>query len=293
MTSWSIAAPRPASSSSPTARSTREPFARAAPLAAADGPLGAAARAAGLHAGTAGARLAAGAQPDHGADPRDHVASAHLEENVAAAAIRLSPEEARRSPAEAEPSWRRARAGGAGAPRTACPAALEILTMEYRHLGRSGLRVSALTLGTMTFGGAGFAKAGDTDVAGARRQVDRCLDAGVNLIDTADVYSGGALGGDPRRGRCAAGATGVLIATKARMRDGRRAERRRAVAPPPDRAPARPACAAWAPTRSTSTRCTSGTARPRSRRRSSALDTLVRAAARSATSAARTTRAGT
>lgn len=64
--------------------------------------------------------------------------------------------------------------------------------MEYRQLGRSGLRVSTLTLGTMTFGGrGGFAAVGTTGVEGARRQVDMCLDAGVNLIDTADVYSGG------------------------------------------------------------------------------------------------------
>ncbi|MGZ4274242.1 MAG: aldo/keto reductase, partial [Solirubrobacteraceae bacterium] len=61
--------------------------------------------------------------------------------------------------------------------------------MEYRSLGSSGLRVSSLTLGTMTFGGQGnFANVGDTDLAGARRQIDMCLDAGVNLIDTADVY---------------------------------------------------------------------------------------------------------
>jgi aryl-alcohol dehydrogenase-like predicted oxidoreductase len=64
--------------------------------------------------------------------------------------------------------------------------------MEYRRLGRSGLFVSALTLGTMTFGGqGGFSKVGATDVAGARRQVDMCLDAGINLFDTANIYSGG------------------------------------------------------------------------------------------------------
>ena len=63
--------------------------------------------------------------------------------------------------------------------------------MEYRRLGRSGLFVSALTLGTMTFGGqGGFSKVGATDVAGARRQVDMCLDAGINLFDTANIYSG-------------------------------------------------------------------------------------------------------
>src|SRR5260370_1229211 len=62
--------------------------------------------------------------------------------------------------------------------------------MEYRALGRSGLRVSVLTMGTMTFGGQGsFARVGSTDVAEAGRQVDMCLDAGVNLVDTADVYS--------------------------------------------------------------------------------------------------------
>jgi aryl-alcohol dehydrogenase-like predicted oxidoreductase len=64
--------------------------------------------------------------------------------------------------------------------------------MEYRALGQSGLRVSVLTMGTMTFGGSGpFKNVGSTDVQQARRQVDICLDAGVNLIDTADIYSDG------------------------------------------------------------------------------------------------------
>jgi aryl-alcohol dehydrogenase-like predicted oxidoreductase len=64
--------------------------------------------------------------------------------------------------------------------------------MEYRQLGGSGLRVSVLTMGTMSFGGGGnFASVGDTDVQGARRQLDMCRDAGVNLVDTADVYSDG------------------------------------------------------------------------------------------------------
>ncbi|KQV28243.1 aldo/keto reductase [Rhizobium sp. Root1203] len=90
--------------------------------------------------------------------------------------------------------------------------------MEYRLLGRSGLKISTLTMGTMTFGGKGWAKTvGDLDVAEARRLVDMCVDAGVNLLDTADVYSQGVseeiLGeiiGGPRR-------SGVLIATKARF----------------------------------------------------------------------------
>ena len=64
--------------------------------------------------------------------------------------------------------------------------------MEYRQLGRSGLRISTLTLGTMTFAGkGGFNAVGNTDLDGAKRQVGMALDAGVNLIDTADVYSGG------------------------------------------------------------------------------------------------------
>jgi aryl-alcohol dehydrogenase-like predicted oxidoreductase len=95
--------------------------------------------------------------------------------------------------------------------------------MEYRQLGRSGLRVSTLTMGTMTFGGKGWAKTvGDLGVSEARRLVDICIDSGVNLIDTADVYSSGAseeiigeiLGGVRKNG--------TLIATKARfpMGDG-------------------------------------------------------------------------
>jgi aryl-alcohol dehydrogenase-like predicted oxidoreductase len=89
--------------------------------------------------------------------------------------------------------------------------------MEYRQLGRSGLRVSTITLGTMGFGGTGWASAvGQIDVDGARRQIALAREAGVNLIDTADVYSDGtseeilgqALGQDRED---------VLIATKVRM----------------------------------------------------------------------------
>nr|WP_294529365.1 aldo/keto reductase [uncultured Rhodopila sp.] len=56
--------------------------------------------------------------------------------------------------------------------------------MEYRGLGRSGLKVSPLCLGTMMFGG-------PTDAATAQRIVDRARGQGVNFIDTADVYAGG------------------------------------------------------------------------------------------------------
>lgn len=65
--------------------------------------------------------------------------------------------------------------------------------MQYRQLGRSGLRVSTITLGTMGFAGAGmFESIGDIDVDGAKRQLDLCIDAGVNLVDTANMYSAGA-----------------------------------------------------------------------------------------------------
>lgn len=66
--------------------------------------------------------------------------------------------------------------------------------MEHRYLGASGFRVPVLSFGTGTFGGQGdFFKAwGDTDAAGARRLVDICLDAGVNMFDSADIYSKGA-----------------------------------------------------------------------------------------------------
>ena len=66
--------------------------------------------------------------------------------------------------------------------------------MEYRLLGRSGLKVPVLSFGAGTFGGRGplFGAWGNTDADEARRLIDICLDAGVNLFDTADVYSNGA-----------------------------------------------------------------------------------------------------
>jgi len=66
--------------------------------------------------------------------------------------------------------------------------------MEYRLLGGSGLKVSALSFGTGTFGGTNeFFKAwGTTQDAEAKRLVDVCIDAGINLFDTADGYSDGA-----------------------------------------------------------------------------------------------------
>src|SRR5512139_3828452 len=64
--------------------------------------------------------------------------------------------------------------------------------MEYRLLGASGLEVPLLSFGTMTLGGEGrFAAMGNVQVEEARRLVEICLEAGVNLIDTADIYSFG------------------------------------------------------------------------------------------------------
>ena len=87
--------------------------------------------------------------------------------------------------------------------------------MEYRYLGASGLKVPVLSFGTSTFGGRGrfFSAWGDTDIASAKRMVDICLDAGVNLFDSADVYSEGAaeeILGAAVKGR----RDQVLIATK-------------------------------------------------------------------------------
>jgi len=89
--------------------------------------------------------------------------------------------------------------------------------MEYRQLGRSGLRVSTITLGTMGFGGSGWAAAvGQIDVEGARRQIGLARDAGVNLFDTADVYSNGT--SEEILGAALGSARDeVLVATKVRM----------------------------------------------------------------------------
>lgn len=89
--------------------------------------------------------------------------------------------------------------------------------MEYRQLGRSGLRVSAITLGTMTFGGTGkFQYVGRSDQSQATRMVDIAVDAGVNLLDTSDQYSMGTaeeMVGEAIKGK----RDKVLVATKARF----------------------------------------------------------------------------
>jgi aryl-alcohol dehydrogenase-like predicted oxidoreductase len=96
--------------------------------------------------------------------------------------------------------------------------------MEYRKLGSSDLKVPALSFGAGTFGGSGplFGAWGNTDAKEARRLVDLCLEAGVTLFDTADVYSMGAsetVLGEAIKGR----RDKVLISTKTGlpMGDGR------------------------------------------------------------------------
>jgi aryl-alcohol dehydrogenase-like predicted oxidoreductase len=91
--------------------------------------------------------------------------------------------------------------------------------MEYRRLGASGFKVPVLSFGTGTFGGKGdfFSAWGNTDVAEARRLVDICLDAGVTMFDSADIYSRGAaesILGEAIKGR----RDRVLISTKSTFR---------------------------------------------------------------------------
>ena len=91
--------------------------------------------------------------------------------------------------------------------------------MEYRQLGNSGLKVSALSFGAGTFGGGNefFRAWGDTDVEGAKRLVNVCLDAGINLFDTADIYSNGL--SEEILGKAVEGKRGqLLISTKATFR---------------------------------------------------------------------------
>jgi aryl-alcohol dehydrogenase-like predicted oxidoreductase len=93
--------------------------------------------------------------------------------------------------------------------------------MEYRILGGSGLKVSALSFGTGTFGGGNeFFKAwGETDVAEASRLIDICFEAGVNLFDTADIYSYGQ--SEEVLGKALEGKRDkALISTKATFRFG-------------------------------------------------------------------------
>src|SRR3954462_3909707 len=93
--------------------------------------------------------------------------------------------------------------------------------MEYRQLGASGFKVPALSLGTATFGGGDefFRAWGSTDAGGARRLVDICLDAGITMFDSADVYSAGLA--EQALGEAIAGRRDkVIVSTKASFRSG-------------------------------------------------------------------------
>ncbi len=94
--------------------------------------------------------------------------------------------------------------------------------MEYRFLGKSGLEVPVLSFGTATFGGVGeYYKAwGGTQLKEATRLIDICLDAGINLFDTADVYSKGL--SEEILGKALAGKSrdGLLLSTKATFNFG-------------------------------------------------------------------------
>jgi aryl-alcohol dehydrogenase-like predicted oxidoreductase len=94
--------------------------------------------------------------------------------------------------------------------------------MEYRTLGRSGFTVPVLSLGTGTFGGTGefFGAWGSSDVVAATRMVDICLKAGLNMFDSADIYSAGnaeAILGQAIKGR----RDQVIISTKGTFRSGK------------------------------------------------------------------------
>jgi aryl-alcohol dehydrogenase-like predicted oxidoreductase len=163
--------------------------------------------------------------------------------------------------------------------------------LEYRQLGYTGLRVSELALGTMTSGGQGkFEYVGRTEVDEARQIVDRALDAGVNFIDTADVYSDGRaeeIVGETMKGR----RDQIVLATKARFAMG---------SGPNDAGchgdtcygRVRRVCAAFKRTTSTCTRSTSGMDSPRWKRPSTP-STPSSTRERFATSGARTTLRGT
>src|SRR5271166_3868030 len=93
--------------------------------------------------------------------------------------------------------------------------------MEFRQLGHSGLKVPVLSFGTGTFGGGNeFFKAwGTSDVAEATRLVDICLEAGINMFDSADIYSNGMaeeILGQAIKGR----RDRVIISTKGTFRMG-------------------------------------------------------------------------
>jgi aryl-alcohol dehydrogenase-like predicted oxidoreductase len=132
--------------------------------------------------------------------------------------------------------------------------------MQYRNLGRTGIKVSPYALGAMMFGAVGNA-----DHDESVKIIHKALDAGINFIDTADAYSHGEseeIVGKALKGR----RDDVVLATKVHMPMSDDPNHRAAPAAgssPRSRAP----CAAWAQTTSTSTRSTAPTRRRTSRTR--------------------------
>ena len=103
--------------------------------------------------------------------------------------------------------------------------------MEYRRLGRSGLMVSAVSMGTFSFGGRGdFAMVASQGVKEAQRLVDTCIEGGINLFDTANMYSAGRseeILGEVIEGR----RDKILISSKARTPSGKSPSHRAVTVP--------------------------------------------------------------
>src|SRR5208282_4590470 len=167
----------------------------------------------------------------------------------------------------------------------------EGLIMEFRPLGGSGLKVPALSLGTGTFGGKGelFKAWGGSGVAEAKRLIDICLEAGLNMFDTADVYSDGL--SEEILGEALKGRRPGHHFHQGDVPHGAGAERPRLLALTTCCTRARRACSASAPTTSTSITCTAST-RPRRSRKRCARSTISSPPARCATSRARISPAG-
>ena len=127
--------------------------------------------------------------------------------------------------------------------------------MDHRYLGASGLLVSELCLGTMTFGG-------EADEAASRGLLDHYAEAGGNFIDSADVYGGGTSEEIVGRWLTGRDRDALVIATKFFWPTGDGPNDHGAAASTSS-ARCTPACAGWAPTTSTCTRCTPSTSPPR------------------------------
>ena len=152
--------------------------------------------------------------------------------------------------------------------------------MEYRNLGRTGVKVSPLALGAMMFG-----VLGEPDHEKSIRIIHAALDAGINFVDTADVYLQGEneeIVGKALKGR----RDDIVLATKFHNPIGDEPNQPRQQPALDHEGPSRTRCAACRPITSTSTRSTAPRRRPTSRRRCRRSRTSC-APARSATSARR------